>query len=209
MAARLMLKVALTGGIGTGKSVVRARFEARGVLAIDADAVVHEALGAGTAVTARVAECFGPAILTADGAVNRPKLASLVFADEEARRALEALVHPHVFAVILDWFAGLAERGTTGWALADIPLLFETRRERWFDKVIVAACDPDEQVRRVMARDGSQEADVRARLNAQWPIGDKVARADFVVWTDRGFDETDRQVAAIYRALMPGAPPSP
>jgi len=204
-----MLKVALTGGIGTGKSYVRSRFQALGVPAIDADAVAHEALGPGTAVTARVVERFGPAILTRDGAVDRPRLGSIVFADEQARQALESLVHPHVFAVILDWFARLPEGGAPGWALADIPLLFEARREAWFDKVIVSACGPDEQVRRVMARDGSPEAHARARLQAQWPIGDKAARADYVVWTDRGFEETDRQVGEIYRALTPSAPPSP
>ena len=201
-----MLKVALTGGIGTGKTYVRTRFEALGVPAIDADAVVHDALGPGTAVTARVAERFGPAILTRDGAVDRPRLGAIVFAADDAREALEGLVHPHVFAVILDWFARLPDGKEPGWALADIPLLFETRREAWFDKVIVAACAPDEQIRRVMARDRSLEAHARARVRAQWPISDKAARADYVVWTDRGFDETDRQVAGIYRALTSGAP---
>jgi len=203
-----MRKVALTGGIGTGKTYVRTRFQELGVPAIDADAVVHDALGPGTAVTARVAERFGPGVLTPDGAVDRPRLAAIVFADDLAREDLEGLVHPHVFAVIMDWFARLPEGRKPGWAIADIPLLFETRREVWFDKVIVAACAPDEQIRRVMARDDSLEGDARARLRAQWPIADKVARADFVVWTDRGFDETDRQVAEVYRALTPGPPRS-
>src|SRR5512144_2403066 len=98
-----MLKVALTGGIGTGKSHVRSRFEVRGVPAIDADAIVHHELGPGTAVSADVAAIFGPAILAPDGAVDRRKLGAIVFADAAARQSLERVVHPVVFAAISKW----------------------------------------------------------------------------------------------------------
>jgi dephospho-CoA kinase len=196
-----MLKVALTGGIGTGKSHVRMRFEAYGVPAIDADAIVHDALGPGTAVTADVVRQFGNAVVAATGAVDRRKLGAIVFADDEARQSLERLVHPVVFEAIAVWFAGLPEGAGPGWALADVPLLFETGRSSWFDKVIVAACSPDEQIRRVTARDGLSEAEARVRLAAQRPIGEKVSKADYVVWTDGGFDDTDRQVDEIYRLL--------
>ncbi len=196
-----MLKVALTGGIGTGKSHVRSRFAARGVPTIDADAIVHDELGPGTAVTADVVAIFGPGILAPDGAVDRPKLGAIVFADGAARRSLERVVHPVVFAVIAKWFAERPAGTPPGWGLADVPLLFETRRDWWFDKVVVAACTPGEQVRRVMARDALTEAQVRTRLAAQWPIGEKVSKADYVVWTDRGADETERQVGEVYRLL--------
>jgi dephospho-CoA kinase len=196
-----MLKVALTGGIGTGKTHVRARFEARGVPAIDADAVVHEALGPGTAVSSDIEALFGPSILTADGAVDRRRLGAIVFADAAARRSLERVVHPVVFAAISAWFAGFPPGGSPNWGLADVPLLFEVRREWWFDKVVVAACAATEQVRRVMARDALTEAQAKARMAAQWPIAEKVLKADYVVWTDRGADETDRQVGEIYRLL--------
>ena len=196
-----MLKVALTGGIGTGKTYVRTRFQSRGVPAVDADAIVHDALGAGTPVAAQVAERFGPGVLEPDGAVNRRRLGALVFADGAARRQLEQIVHPFVFESIAAWFAALPVATDPAWALADVPLLFETGRDGWFDKVIVAACPPEEQVRRIIARDALSESDARARVAAQQPIGEKVLRADYVVWTDRGFGETDRQVDEIYRLL--------
>jgi len=204
-----MLKVALTGGIGTGKTYVRERLQSLGVPAIDADAVVHCALAPGTEVTARVAARFGRSLLAPDGAVDRRALAAIVFADERARRDLEALVHPVVFETIAEWFTSAALAGGRGWAVADIPLLFETSREGFFDRVIVTACGAEEQLRRVMARDGVSEDDARARLAAQWPIDLKVARADFVVWTDRSFADTDRQVDGVYRVLTALAPGSP
>ena len=196
-----MLKVALTGGIGTGKTYVRTRLQSRGVPAVDADAIVHDALGAGTPVAAQVAERFGPGVLEPDGAVDRRRLGALVFADGAARRQLEQIVHPFVFESIAAWFAALPVATDPAWALADVPLLFETGRDGWFDKVIVAACPTEEQVRRIIARDALSESDARARVAAQQPIGEKVLRADYVVWTDRGFGETDRQVDEIYRLL--------
>jgi dephospho-CoA kinase len=196
-----MLRVALTGGIGTGKTHVRARLQSHGVPTIDADEIVHAALAAGTPVTARVVERFGPGVLAPHGAVDRRKLGAIVFADDEARRSLEQLVHPFVFETIAAWFAGLPPGAGPGWALADVPLLFETDRDGWFDKVMVAACSPEEQIRRITARDAMSESDARARLAAQEPIGDKVRRADYVVWTDGGFEETDRHVDEVYRLL--------
>jgi dephospho-CoA kinase len=133
-----------------------------------------------------------------DGTLDRAALGRIVFGDTKARAALEAIIHPEVYRRIREWFANLPS-GTV--AIADIPLLFETGHNHDFDEVIVAACDPEEQVRRVMARDGLTDADARARLAAQWPIGEKVARATHVIWTDRGFGETDRQVGEIYARL--------
>ena len=204
-----MLKVALTGGIGTGKTHVRTRLQTCGVPAIDADAIVHESLGPGTAVTAEILQRFGAGVIAPDGAVDRRKLGVIVFADDEARRTLERLVHPVVFAAIAAWFASLPDGFAPGWAVADVPLLFETGRNAWFDTVIVAACSPEEQIRRVASRDGLSEAEALARLAAQQPIGDKVAKADYVVWTDGGFDDTDRQVDEIYRRLTTLASPAP
>jgi dephospho-CoA kinase len=197
----LMLRVALTGGIGTGKTYVRTRLQLHGVPAIDADEIVHEALGAATPATAGVVERFGPAVLAPDGAVDRRRLGAIVFADEAARRSLEQLLHPHVFEAITTWFDALPGGAGPGWALADVPLLYETCREGWFDKVIVAACSPEEQIRRITERDALSERDARARVAIQNPIRDKVVRADYVVWTDRGFEETDRQVDDVYRLL--------
>lgn len=195
-----MLRVALTGGIATGKSYVRARIEARGVPAIDADAVVHALLGAGTDVTAAVAARFGRSVLRADGAVDRAILGRIVFSDSAARGDLERLLHPRVYDRILGWMAEQAKR-SVAWALADVPLLFETGREAEFDRVIVAVCPAEEQVRRVMRRDGLDERAARARLAAQWPIVEKARRASDLVDTGGSFKETDRQVEALCNRL--------
>lgn len=196
----MTLRVALTGGIATGKSYVRARAESRGVPTIDADAIVHRLLRPGTDVVAAITGRFGRAVLGPDGGVNRAWLGRAVFADPEARADLERIIHPQVYARIFQWAGEQARRGVA-WVLADIPLLFETGREGEFDRVIVAACSPAEQLRRVVQRDGLSEAAAAARLAAQWPIGDKVARASDVVDTGGTFEETNRQVDAVCEKL--------
>jgi dephospho-CoA kinase len=150
-----------------------------------------------------VADRFGSGVLDADGALDRPALGRIVFGDGKARAALEAIIHPEVYRRIREWFANLPPG--TRLAIADIPLVFETGHNHDFDAVIVAACDPDEQVRRVMARDNLSAAEARARLGAQWPIWEKVKRAHHVIWTDRGFADTDGQVSTLYARLTADA----
>ncbi|HEX9367990.1 MAG TPA: dephospho-CoA kinase [Vicinamibacterales bacterium] len=195
-----MLGVALTGGIATGKSACLARFAAYGVPTIDADVLAREAVAPGTPGLAAIAARFGAGVLAADGTLDRPALGRLIFSDTKARAALEAIVHPDVYRRIREWFANLP--AGTRIAIADIPLLFETGHNHDFDEVVVAACDPHEQLRRVMARDHLSDAEARARLAAQLPIEEKVKRASRVIWTDRGFAETDRQVAETYDSLL-------
>jgi dephospho-CoA kinase len=195
-----MLRVALTGGIGTGKSYCLARFAAHGVPTIDADVLARAAVAPGTPGLAAIAARFGSGVLAGDGTLDRPALGRIVFGDTKARTALEAIVHPEVYRRIREWFANLPPG--TRVAIADIPLLFETGHNHDFDEVVVAACDPEEQVRRVMARDDLSDADARARLAAQLPIEEKVKRSSRVIWTDRGFAETDRQVAEAYDSLL-------
>jgi dephospho-CoA kinase len=200
-----VLKVALTGGIGTGKSYALARFHDLHVPTIDSDHLVHTALEAGSPAAREVERRFGPAILTPAGHVDRRKLGEIVFGDASARRDLEAILHPLVYAAIQEWFDRLTADGRSRVGIADIPLLYETGREHVFDAVIVTACDPELQVRRVMARDDTPEAEARRRLAAQWPIAEKVERADYVIWTGGTFEETDRQVVAVYAELKASA----
>ena len=195
-----MLRVALTGGIATGKSYVRARVASRGVPTVDADALVHELLAAGTEAAAEVARRFGGLVLGGDGAVDRRALAAVVFEDAVARRDLEAILHPRVYARIEAWASTQARAGAR-WILADVPLLFETGHERDFDRVIATVCPPDEQLRRVMARDGADEAAVRARLAAQWPAARKAALATDVIDTGGPVEATNAQVDAVCRKL--------
>jgi dephospho-CoA kinase len=175
-------------------------FQRLGVPVIDADALAREALSLNSDGLPKVVERFGSGVLTPDGALDRAALGRIVFADDRARRDLEAIVHPEVYRRVREWFANLP--GTSPLAIADIPLLFETGHQHDYDKVIVCACEPGEQVRRIVARDRLTEDEARARMAAQWPIADKVARADYVIWTDRGFAETDRQITSLFEQLL-------
>ena len=194
-----MIRVALTGGIATGKSYCLSRFSALGVPVIDADILAREAVGPGSPGLRSVVERFGAQLLQSDGTLDRPALGAIVFSDSIARTALEAIIHPEVRRRIREWF-GQLPRGVPV-AIADIPLLFETGQEYDFDRVIVAACEPGEQLRRLMVRDGLSAEDARKRLAAQWPIEEKVARAHFVVRTDGTHEETDAQISNVHAAL--------
>lgn len=195
-----MKRVALTGGIATGKSHVLAQLAQLGAPTIDADKLARDVVVPGTPGLKAIVDRFGQGVLDGTGALDRRKLGSIVFADPVARRDLEDIVHPAVRGAIDHWFASLGD-GAPGFAVADIPLLYETARHREYDAVIVTACDPVTQLTRVMARDGISEAEARARIAAQLPIGEKTSRADYVINTDGSFEETNRRVRDVYQAL--------
>ncbi len=199
-----MLRVALTGGIATGKSYVLARFQRLGVPCLDSDALAHGVTSAGTEATLQISSRFGADILASDGSVDRGKLGPIVFADPAARRELEAIVHPAVYRAIAAGIRGFELIGGAPYVIVDVPLLFETGHDRDFDRVIVTACAPDTQMARLIERGLTDEA-ARQRLAAQWPTVDKVSRAQFVITTDGTFDETDRQVEEIHRQLTGAA----
>lgn len=187
-----MLRAALTGGIGTGKTYVSVRLREAGIPVVDADVLARDVVRPGTPGLAEVRERFGEGVIATDGTLNRPALAAIVFEDEAARRDLERIIHPRVRDSIETFYAQLPAGVRV--AVADIPLLFETGREGKFSPIIVAACPPDVQLERVMHRDGMTRDDAERRIAAQWPIDDKVSRADIVIRTGGTFDETDRQV---------------
>ena len=188
-----MKRIALTGGIATGKSVVRAEFERLGVPTVDADVVAREAVAPGTPALAAILARFGSEIIDEHHALDRRRLGAIVFADEASRRDLERIVHPAVQAAINTWLV-TTEREGHRLAIAVIPLLYETGRERDFDLVITTACRAEEQLRRVMARDGLTEVQARQRIAAQLSTEEKVRRTNFAVWTDGTIEETKRQV---------------
>jgi dephospho-CoA kinase len=198
-----MRRVALTGGIATGKSHVRMQFEALGVPTIDADLLARQAVAPGTPGLVAVINRFGSEILDADASLDRRKLASIVFSDPAARRDLEAIIHPAVRQDMERWFASL-DGHNHAFAIADIPLLYEAGRDVDFDTIIVTACHPQTQIRRVMERDGIPEPEAEQRIAAQLPIAEKVRRADYVIATDGTFEDTNRQVREIYRLLGGG-----
>jgi dephospho-CoA kinase len=198
-----VLLVALTGGIATGKSYCLERFTRLGAITISADRLARDAVVPGSIGLAAVVERFGPSMLGDDGTLNRAALASIVFADADARRELESIVHPHVYRAIRDWAAGDHPAGSV--LIADIPLLYETGREADFDKVVVAACRADQQLARLMARDGISDAEARRRLASQLPIDEKARRADYVIDTSGTFADTDRGIQFVWDRLRSNA----
>ncbi len=194
----MLRRVALTGGIATGKSHVREAFEKIGIPTIDADQLARMALAPGTPGIDTVVARFGSSVLGTDGALDRSRLASIVFDDPSARRDLERIVHPGVRLAIDRWFASLPP---DAWGIADIPLVYETGRARQFDAVIVTTCSPATQLARLAARPGVTAHDAERRIAAQLPLEEKVRRADHVIDTGGTFEETDRQVRAVLDRL--------
>lgn len=196
-----MLKVALTGGIATGKSYVLDCFRRLGVPCIDADALAHGVTQAGTEATHALAARFGADILRPDGAVDRTKLGAIVFADAAARRELEAIVHPAVYRAIGAGLRAFELVGGAPMAMVDVPLLYETGHAGDFDRVVATVCSPSRQIERLVER-GLTDLEARHRVAAQMPAEEKGVRADFVIDTNGTLDQTEAQVERIWRNLL-------
>ena len=196
-----LLRAALTGGIATGKSYVRVRLASHGIPTLDSDVLAREAVAPGSAGRAAVVERVGADGLAADGSLDRRALGAIVFADPRARADLEAIVHPRVREATATWLERLTAAGESV-AIVDIPLLYETGRDRDFDRVIVTSCPRSQQVARVVERDGLSPADAEARIDAQAPTDEKVRRADFVIDTGGTFGDTNRQTDRVVEKLL-------
>ena len=194
------LRVALTGGIATGKSYCLAQFAQLGVPVIDSDQIAREVVGPGTPGLAAIRDRFGAAILQSDGTLDRRALGRIVFSDIVARRDIEAIVHPAVYRAIDAWFDKMTSEVVLI-GIADVPLLYETGHEREFDRVIVAACSVAQQLERLLARGDLSPEEARQRIEIQLPIKDKADRADYVIDTSRTMAETDRQVVDVWERL--------
>jgi dephospho-CoA kinase len=196
-----MKRVALTGGIATGKSVVRGELERLGVPTMDADLVARDVVAPGTPALAAIVARFGSGVLDERHELDRRRLGSIVFADPEARQDLERIVHPAVGSAIAAWLDSEDRKKEHNVAVAVIPLLYETGRERDFDVVVTTACAADEQLRRVMTRDGLSELQARQRIAAQLSTEEKVRRADHAIWTDGTYSNTKRQIVELLEQL--------
>jgi dephospho-CoA kinase len=192
-------RIALTGGIATGKSYVANKIKESGVPMVDADVLSREVVAPGTPGLAAVRRRFGPDAVRRDGTMDRVRIAQIVFKDKRARLDLEAIIHPAVQKAIDEFFATLPKR--TPFAVADIPLLFETGRENQFNAVVVVACPRELQLQRLMERNKLSKEDAERRLNAQLPIDQKVKKATHVIRTEGSFEETNRQVADLIKKL--------
>ena len=197
------MRIALTGGIACGKSTLAKFLRELGIRLLDADDVVHELEAPGGAAVPAIVARFGAGILAADGSVDRPKLAGIVFADAAARRDLEAILFPLVRSRLRAFTSEAARRGrppsTAPLYIAIIPLLFESHWESDYDIIIVIASPERIQIERMMKTRGYTRAQAEARLAAQMPVAEKAARADFVVVNDSTHehlkDEARRLVA--------------
>ena len=196
-----MLKVGLTGGLASGKSLVGEALVSSGCFLIQADELGHEALAPGGAAYDAVVREFGREILTGGGVVDRQHLGALVFASPERLARLNALVHPGVVRREEELIAEFAAREPRGIAVVEAAILIETGSYKRFDRIILVWCAEQQQVERALRRGGAEEGDVRARISRQMPLAQKRKFADFVIDTSGEKQDTLRQARAVYEAL--------
>lgn len=193
-----MLIVGLTGGIGSGKSAVAARFAALGAPVIDADVIAREVVEPGTPGLERIVEMFGADVLDERGRLNRARLASKVFGDPDRRKRLEAILHP----LIREEMRQRAARIAAPYCILAIPLLIETGQRDLVHRVLVVDTPPELQYQRVAARDGRPRAEIEAIVNAQASREARLAAADDVIINDSDFAALDHQVAELHRRYL-------
>jgi len=199
---RRFLLVGLTGGVATGKSTVSAMLAHLGARVIDADQLAREVVAPGQpAHTAIVAE-FGPGVLQDDGYLDRKRLGAIVFADPARRKRLEQITHPAVRQRQQRILSTLEEEEHGGLVIWDVPLLYETKGDEHVDRVVVVITDEGTELARLMARDGSGEAEARARIQSQMPVAEKGRRAHYVIDNSGSRADTERQVREVHRALL-------
>jgi dephospho-CoA kinase len=191
------LRVGLTGGIGSGKSAVAAYFAERGATVIDADALAREVVAPGSAGLREI-RALWPAVVGADGALDRPALAAIVFADDSARARLNAITHPRVRALGVDLEAAAPD----GLVVHVVPLLFEGEFWRACDKTVVVFAPADVRVARVVARDATERAAVERRMAAQIDPALARPRADYVIENDGDLHDLRDRSAQVHAALL-------
>ena len=194
-----MILVGLTGGIGSGKSTVSAMLADKGAVIIDADAIVREVQEPGSPVIARLAETFGDSVVSEDGSLDRQAVAQIVFADPDALKKLNAIVHPAVGAEMNRRI--MEQRSTSNVVVLDIPLLTENPREGLQARIVVDV--PEEtQVQRLVQFRGFEESDARARMSRQATREQRLAGADFVVDNSGRPDDLPAQIDALWEWLQ-------
>jgi dephospho-CoA kinase len=193
-----VIRVAVTGGIGSGKSEVARLFEAHGAVVVDADALAREALAPGSDGLAGVVEVFGPGVLAADGSLDRARLAGLVFVDDGRRAALEAIVHPYVGRRSAELMAAAPPHAVV---VYDVPLLVEKDLQGGFDVVVVVDATDETRLRRLVGSRDLSEEEARERMATQASRASRLAVADHVVPNDGGLDELARRVDRLWAEL--------
>ncbi len=199
--------VALSGGIGSGKTTVRGILDDLGATTICADAIVHALQAPGSPILETIAEAFGPGVIDAAGHLDRAALGEIVFRDPDARSRLGAIMHPPVIAEMLRRAQEGVENGAP-LVVLDIPLYFEGQQSgtgsaaaREYDASILVWVPPETQIERTALRDGCERAEAERRIAAQMPIDEKRALATHVIDNSAGLDETHRQVEKVFAEL--------
>ncbi|MDO9229073.1 MAG: dephospho-CoA kinase [Syntrophales bacterium] len=196
-----MLNVGLTGGIACGKSTVARMLAEKGAVLIDFDEMAHAVEESGGPVWREIIRHFGEEILHEDRTIDRRKLGETVFADREKRELLNSLVHPAIFEEWQRRLAEIRERRADAIVVSDIPLLIEAGMKGMVDLVLLVCITPEEQIRRMMARDGFSREEAERRLAAQMPIDEKLHWADIVIRNGGSQEETRRTVSEVWMEL--------
>jgi dephospho-CoA kinase len=185
----------LTGGVGMGKSTTAGFLSQLGAHIVDTDEIAHQLVHPGQPALAEITEQFGAKVIASDGTLDRARLAHIVFNDPVALRKLEDILHPRIRGT---WRARVEQWRQENGAVAFvvIPLLFETRAENEFGQIICVACSPESQTERLRLR-GWQDDQIHRRIAAQMPIGEKISRSHFVVWTEGSLEVHRRQISEI------------
>lgn len=196
--------IALTGGIASGKSTVARRLEELGAVVVDADVIAREVVEPGTPALAQIVEAFGPGVLSADGALDRPALGAIVFGDPEALRTLNGITHPAVGVRSRELFDEALERDPDAVVVYDVPLLVtpEGSRTDEFERVVVVSADAEERVRRLVEHRGMAEDEARRRIASQVPEEERLAIATDVIDTNGTLADTLRQVDELWPSLQ-------
>lgn len=193
------LSVGLTGGIGSGKSEVLKRLKARGATVVDADLAARRVVEPGTDGYDAVVKEFGSEVVGPDGALDRPKLGAIVFADPGKLAALNAIVHPRVAALMAEWADAAPEGGIV---VYDIPLLVEGGADRGYAAVIVVDADEEVRYARLLANRGMSRADAAARMAAQASREDRLAAADYVIANNGSLEDLDQETDRVWSELL-------
>lgn len=199
-----MIRVGLTGGIGSGKSTVARMLAAQGFTVVDADQIAREIMEPGSPVLAEVAREFGEELLLADGSLDRAELARRAFASEDATQRLNAITHPAIRTESARRLDAAEARGEAA-AVYDMPLLVDLGLHESMDLTVVVDVDPEERVRRLVASRGLDEADARARIARQIPDAKRNAAADVIIDNNGPMEGLEPQVEALANRLRAGA----
>jgi len=196
-----LMIVGLTGGIASGKSTVAEMLAQLGAPIIDFDLLAREVVGPGEPAFREIVAYFGDEVIGEDGNLDRKRLSGIVFRDAEKRKTLEDMTHPRILKAFVRQVRQLAEKDPRAIIQAVIPLLFEGHLEPLAHKVVVVYVSPETQIDRLMRRDQISREEAERILNAQMPIDQKAARADFVIRNEGDITETKKAVKALWQQL--------